>query len=120
MAGRWMRCICLVLLLAVPLLSGCGGSAEVTEMPTPTSTPGARFLMPTPGPPVTEPPLAPTPEMLPYIVQEGDTLSEIAQRYGVDLDELIAVNNLQDPNNLSIGQQLWIPVPLEPTATPSP
>lgn len=120
MAGRWMHCTSLLLLVAILLLSGCGDGLAATEAPAPTPTPGARFLMPTPGPPATEPPLVPTPEMLPYIVQEGDTLSDIAQRYGVDLDKLIEVNNLQDPNRLSVGQKLWIPVPLEPTATPSP
>lgn len=120
MAGRWMHRTCWLLLVAMLLLSGCGDGIVATEAPAPTPTPGARFLMPTPGPPGTEVPLQPTPEMLPYYVQEGDTLSDIAQRYGVPLDKLIEVNDLKDPNRLSVGQKLWIPVPLEPTATPSP
>lgn len=119
-SGRRVCSACLGLEFLV-LLAGCGVVEETTTIPIPpTPTPGARFLMPTPGPPVSEVPLEPTPEMLPYYVQEGDTLSDIARRYGVSLDELIRVNNLQDPNRLSVGQQLWIPLPLEPTATPSP
>ncbi len=76
--------------------------------------------MPTPAAPVSLPPYTPAPEMIPYIVQEGDTLYEIALRYEVTLDELIQINNLTDPNNLTIGQELLIPLPTEPTPTPSP
>ena len=43
-----------------------------------------------------------------YIVQSGDTLWDIASRFNVDLDELIAVNELED-NNLIVGQELIIP-----------
>lgn len=44
-----------------------------------------------------------------YIVQEGDTLDGIAFRYNLDLDALIAANELADPSYLSIGQRLTIP-----------
>lgn len=44
-----------------------------------------------------------------YIVQEGDTLNVIAQKFGVPVSALIAANNLVDPNNLRIGDRLIIP-----------
>ena len=44
-----------------------------------------------------------------YIVEEGDTLDGIAYRYNVDLETLIAANDLVDPSFLSIGQRLKIP-----------
>jgi murein DD-endopeptidase MepM/ murein hydrolase activator NlpD len=44
-----------------------------------------------------------------YIVQPGDTLSSIAARFGVSLDDLMTANNISDPNLLSAGQQLIIP-----------
>ncbi len=44
-----------------------------------------------------------------YIVQAGDTLGTIARRFGVSTDEIQALNNLEDPNALAIGQQLLIP-----------
>jgi murein DD-endopeptidase MepM/ murein hydrolase activator NlpD len=44
-----------------------------------------------------------------YIVQEGDYLSSIAQRFGVTTDELIAANNLANPDILKAGDQLIIP-----------
>ncbi len=43
-----------------------------------------------------------------YIVQSGDTLWDIASRFNVDLDELIAANNLED-NTLFVGQEIIIP-----------
>jgi len=100
------------------LMAGCGVESPATPPPTPT--PGAHFLMPTPASPVSPPPYTPTPEMLIYIVQEGDTLYEIALRYEVTVDDIIEANDLSDPNALTIGQELFIPLPLEPTATPSP
>lgn len=44
-----------------------------------------------------------------YIVQLGDTLSSIAARFNLTVDELMAANSLTDPNLLSTGQQLVIP-----------
>lgn len=44
-----------------------------------------------------------------YIVQSGDTLSYIASRFNVSVDELVAANPTIDPNFLSEGQQLVIP-----------
>lgn len=44
-----------------------------------------------------------------YIVQAGDTLYSIADRFGVSLDDLLAANGIADPNQLAVGQQLIIP-----------
>lgn len=44
-----------------------------------------------------------------YIVQPGDTLSSIAVRFNVTLADLLAANNMTDPNLLAAGQQLVIP-----------
>ncbi|HSG41750.1 MAG TPA: peptidoglycan DD-metalloendopeptidase family protein [Anaerolineales bacterium] len=44
-----------------------------------------------------------------YIVQPGDTLSFIASRFNVSLNELVAANPTIDPNLLSAGQQIIIP-----------
>ena len=44
-----------------------------------------------------------------YIVQEGDTLSFIASRFNVSIDDLIAANPSLNPNVLSEGQQIVIP-----------
>ncbi len=44
-----------------------------------------------------------------YIVQPGDSLASIALEFGVDIDELIAVNNIENPNALAIGAELILP-----------
>jgi formylglycine-generating enzyme required for sulfatase activity len=63
-----------------------------------------------------------------YVVQAGDTLSEIAKEFGVAVDALQEVNAISDPTYLQIGQKLVIPqrqaVPtvtstsVSPTVTP--
>jgi LysM repeat protein len=54
---------------------------------------------------------APTPSPTPfsYVVQAGDTLSSIAAQFGVQSTILIEVNNILDPNNLTVGTPLLIP-----------
>ena len=44
-----------------------------------------------------------------YIVQPGDTLSFIAARFNLTINDLLAANPLLDPNVLSQGQQITIP-----------
>ena len=44
-----------------------------------------------------------------YIVQSGDTLSFIASRFNVSVDDLVAANPSLDPNLLAEGQQIVIP-----------
>lgn len=46
---------------------------------------------------------------LTYTVQEGDTLTAIAARYGTTVEEIAAVNGIEDVNLILIGQQLDIP-----------
>ncbi len=50
-----------------------------------------------------------------YVVQAGDTLAAIANRLGVRLDDLITLNGIQNPDQISVGQTLQIPRP-EPAA----
>lgn len=41
-----------------------------------------------------------------HIVKWGDTLSEIAERYGLTIDQLIALNGIEDPDLIITGQFL--------------
>ena len=46
--------------------------------------------------------------MLPCVVQAGDTLSAIAKKYNVTLEQLMKWNNIKNPDILTIGQRLVI------------
>jgi LysM repeat protein len=45
-----------------------------------------------------------------YTVTSGDTLVAIARRYGTTVDAIVDANDLTNPNRLSIGQELLIPI----------
>lgn len=66
-----------------------------------------------------------------YAVQPGDTLSNIAEAFETSIEEILAYNNLLNPDALEVGMVLTIPVPggtglaptpmpVEPTDTPPP
>jgi lysozyme len=44
-----------------------------------------------------------------YTVQAGDTLSRIAAQFGVTVDEISEANNIENPNQIEVGQVLAIP-----------
>jgi Predicted glycosyl hydrolase len=46
-----------------------------------------------------------------HVVQQGETIWQIAQRYRVSPDTIIRSNQLPNPDRLVIGQALVIPVP---------
>jgi LysM repeat protein len=74
---------------------------EITPAPTlnldATATEYARRLVPTP-----------TPAGL-YVVQNGDSLSGLAEDFGTTVEEIMAANGLTDPNAIQVGQTLLIP-----------
>ncbi len=82
-----------------------------------TRVPGAPILTPTPD----APRFLPTPRSGPetYVVQAGDTLGAISLRYGVSLEAMMQANGLNNPNLLSVGQELKIPVPTPQATGPS-
>ena len=44
-----------------------------------------------------------------YVVQPGETLSTIAVRFGIGIDEIISANDLANPNAIAAGSKLRIP-----------
>lgn len=83
-----------------------------TDNPTPIPV-QTIVLSPVPQQPLSNPTAnaTPPPVDIPSIhtVQSGDTLSGIAASYGVTVDAILSVNELLDPNILSVGQQILLP-----------
>jgi LysM repeat protein len=51
----------------------------------------------------------PTPTPFAYTIQRGDTISSIALKFGVSMDDLLAANPEVSPNAMSVGQVINIP-----------
>ena len=74
-----------------------------------TREPGKPMYTPTPDSPRVLPTMRADEEI--YYVQMNDSLNVIARRFGVDMNSIVNVNNLANPNYLEIGQLLVIPPP---------
>ncbi len=113
------------LYLAV-LLVGCTKLEPVVVVVTATATQDSNINPPQ----VTNPTITPiplpstnstaaelpaTPAHETYIVQAGDTLSGIAAKFGLQIQTILRINNIEDPNILEVGQVINIPG--EPTST---
>lgn len=71
-------------------------TATETQIPaTPTET-----VIPSPTP-------SPTPELY-YIVQPGDTLSGIAEKYGLEANYLSGINKIVDMDLIYVGQMIML------------
>lgn len=55
-----------------------------------------------------------------HVVQPGDTLGSLSEFYGVPLDDIMAANGMTNPNLISVGQQLVIPINGLLDLTPEP
>ncbi|MCX8067766.1 MAG: LysM peptidoglycan-binding domain-containing protein [Anaerolineae bacterium] len=76
---------------------------------SPEATPPQGSVAPTV--PVFTAQMAPGPGEQVYIVRSGDTLYSIARRFGVSLQALQQRNNIVNPDDIKVGQQLIIPAP---------
>ena len=47
---------------------------------------------------------------LTHIVKSGDNLSDIAEQYNVNVDDIVKLNDIKDPSLINIDQRLLIPV----------
>lgn len=103
-----------IALTAVALLASCGRNAPEEGATTleASISPSSTAAVITTLPPTTVPPPTTTPE---YIIQQGDSLSIIAERFGVSTEDLANFNGIEDANNIRVGQKLTIP----PTTAPS-
>jgi LysM repeat protein len=91
-------------------LSGCGliGGSKSASKPTTTLGPLPTTTTTRPHPTTTKPPTQ-------YIVQKGDSLSYIAQKFGTSVAALVAFNNIANADHIEEGQRLKIPPPTTTT-----
>lgn len=95
------------------LVTACSRDDKTESVP-PTPPPTFVIVTPTPVPPGATVVITPTPTvdistLEKYTVQEGDSLSSIADQFGVSQEALAEINNIDDPNSLQAGQELVIP-----------
>lgn len=132
------RTLPILTLLVVLLLASCAPNGSyiilITATPEGSSLPTAAAEEPLYPAPFDQPAqsnvAAPTPTFIPtpnptraavinphenqlHIVQFGDTLSQIAERYGVTVDAIVQANDLPNQNVLVIGQSLIIPTAIQ-------
>jgi LysM repeat protein len=91
-------------LFFLPAILGIGGG-DGGATPSPSALASA-----TPTP---EPTPEPEPTAQVYVIKEGDTLSKIAKRNGVTVDQILEANpdTITDPNKISVGDEIIIPTP---------
>ena len=118
---RFLVGVALVLVVIVALLAasalaaqkagepsrGDGGSISSLSVSTPPGQPVE--AAPTVAP-VTPPPCVPPLDWVTHVVQEGDTLSTLADRFGADVETLKSVNCLQN-DIIVLDRELFVPGP---------
>lgn len=58
-------------------------------------------------------------EHITHTVAAGETLLAIALNYDVSMEKIIAANDMANPDDLAVGQQLLVPDVVPPTAVPT-
>lgn len=96
----------------VALASACGGDASSSVETLPLLV--AETITPVPLETTTT--LSANPEF--YTIQQGDTLSAIAAAFGVSVEDIVALNSLDNADAIQAGQKLSIPTnAVAPTTT---
>jgi LysM repeat protein len=102
--------------IVVVILPGLVNSPTATQTPGPSATERAGIGIATPTPKPTAVPL-PTAEI--YVVVANDTMSNIASRLGLTVEELLAVNpQITNQNTIHVGDLITVPAPATPEPLP--
>jgi LysM repeat protein len=93
---------------SVALMQGCGTMAPRTEPREPVVM---EPIVPEPVAvqPAPEPTRDVTAETTRYVVRKGESLSVIANRYGFSTAEVAALNSIDNPNMIRVGQTIMLP-----------
>jgi LysM repeat protein len=89
---------------AIVTASPAPGATDVpSSQPSPILSEQPRHT-PTPAPEVT-----PEPPPFVHVVQQGEYLTLIADMYGVSVADILALNEIKNPNRIRAGRELLIP-----------
>jgi LysM repeat protein len=113
--GAFVLAVAAIALFLLPgFLSNHGGGGGGHHATQPPAAVASETVAP--------PTVAPSPTPKTYTVKSGDSLTKIAQRFSVTLEDLGCYNSLTNLNALQVGQVLLIPPPEYscPSATPTP
>ena len=106
-------------LFFLPAMLGLGGKPAGSAGPSASASLAVETAEPSPTVPA-----APTPQV--YLVELGDTMTKIAKKFNVTVAQIMDANpTIKDPNKISLGQEIIIPVPIpdeivDPSAEASP
>ncbi len=94
-------------------------SALASSVPpaSPGATPAARRSPRVSASPTRPPAQASPTGRVVHVVRVGDTLTSLAQEYGVTIEAIVRANGLADANRIDVGQRLVIPAP-QPSTVP--
>lgn len=117
--------------LTALLLAACAGPPPLRPQPQPkppakpqSRPPAAPVASPAPGPVWTMRPVVPraivTPQGRFHVVRSGETGIAIARAYGVAWRDMVALNGLQPPYVIQVGQRLRLPDIAPPPASSRP
>ncbi|HUH06538.1 MAG TPA: LysM domain-containing protein [Egibacteraceae bacterium] len=92
------------------VLAGCGEDPQpAAPTPAPTATPQVTDIETATPEETPAPEGTPTPESQIYTVEQGDTLGVIAQRFGTTVEAIVEANDLENPDQIFVGDELEIP-----------
>jgi lipoprotein NlpD len=118
MMARTTNWLCALVLAA---LAGCASSGARAPVSEPGANAGKPAALVSEASAATKTPkaahLEPGAHAETYIVQKGDTLMGIAFSHDIDYHDIIALNNLQNPDLIQVGQELRL---VAPTAAAAP
>lgn len=106
-----MKALVLYVLAACCLLAGaaCGGGSSGNKPADSSKIPTATLPATLPAPQIISGAAAQPGGQSNYTIQSGDTLAGIADKFGVNLDDLLAANPGIDPQALRSGQTIKLP-----------
>lgn len=109
----WSTCVFVFLAVISGLLTDGGSSTSDDEASATTTSVGATTTTVAAG------------ELRKYVVQSGESLFAIAQKFNLSAPALVEINNIKNPDRVSAGTELILPpsngfVPIGATTTMPP